>query len=107
MKGVITIRVGKNEDDLKDYLDQFGEKEQNKAAKELLLFGLRHLKDLKQVDQNEKILEAINGLRSDLKKWTVVKQPSDPEDSIQDDKEIVDPEAIKNNIQESLALFNI
>ena len=114
VKDVIAIRITKNDDkELKEYLQQFPIDEQNKAAKNLLKFGIQKLQEDKAFKslqetikgfyelQMEK-LEEIKSLLSDLQ--TSNMKPQSPE--IETDEDVFDIEKASRTMAEALAMFS-
>lgn len=115
VKDVIAIRITKNDEEIKEYLQQFPIDEQNKAAKNLLKFGIQKLqednafKSLQETIkgfyelQTEK-LEEIKSLLSGLQ--TSNMKPQSPEIETDEDDDVIDIEKASRTMAEALAMFS-
>lgn len=116
VKDVYSIRITKNDDEIKDYLEQFPSSKQNKALKSLLKYGIEKLqedyssnqefnrlqemiKNIQEAQENK--LEEIKKIISNLQVSSVknVSEPTDDNDSG------IDYDKARKSMEEALSMF--
>jgi|HigsolmetaAR205D_1030408.scaffolds.fasta_scaffold00585_4 agmatine/peptidylarginine deiminase len=107
IKPVYSIRVGKNDDWLRDYLEQFPVSEQTQALKEAIKYGIEALKkdyETNQVVQElKKQDEKINQIIEILKNGNF--QSDDRSHIEEDEDQNIDPQIAKETLKEGLSMF--
>ncbi|MFD2658492.1 hypothetical protein [Gracilibacillus thailandensis] len=116
VKDVYSIRITKDDDDIRKYLEQFPEKKQNKALKSLLKYGADRLQEdyiynqaihelnqsvKKFQDKQEEKLEEIKDLLSNIKSSDVSNISKDKED----DNASLNVDKARKSMQEALSMF--
>jgi|SRR5690554_1461931 len=117
VKKVYSIRITKEDEDIKNYLEQFPEDEQNRALKSLLKYGIERLsKDfsyektleelnetvLKIQEEQQQKLNEIKTLITELKSSDVNVVMSEEK---QNETDLVDVNKARDSMKEALQMF--
>lgn len=120
VKEVYSIRINKDDEEIKKYLKQFPSSKQNKALKSLLKYGVsrlqedyakdQYIKKLQetinhiQVTQEEK-LEEIKKLITNLQKSKFNEQNNSQSVNVDEDDDSFDLDKAKKAMEEALSMF--
>lgn len=117
IKEVYSIRIAKEDGDIKNYLEQFPEHEQSQALKSLLKYGIERLnkdfsfeKTLEQLnetvlriqEEQQQKLNEIKNLITELKSSDVKVVMSEDQPN---ENDVVDVKKARDSMQEALQMF--
>lgn len=110
IKPVYSIRITKNDTDMKEYLQQFPESKQNQALKEIIKYGIISLKKDYQINQEleNKLKEQDEKLNKIIQLLQNVKIKNNSFEQIDEEKEkenSIDFEKTKETMKEALSMF--